>query len=220
MVPLKIFSRSATLQINHVTKQEFILSPPKAHRLNAFAVWIILTVMMSERFNQNSATYPSSYFGEIHREGREWLSDSRERGEHLPLYLLRQSSLSIHTKVFWVFPFVGIREHDRIEPSRTELVWKLNCFVCHHSLSPAPVEHSGFMQQVATQTEGKLIFPCIAFAFYVLDYPRNVNFFVYWTKGFLSEGADYFFRNVHIGEKRRAMGVAHLIAVKLYSTWV
>lgn len=99
-VPFKIFSRTATLQINHVTNQEFILSPPKAHRLNAFAAWVILTVMVLERFNKNSATYPGSYFGEILGEGREWLSDSRERGEHLPLYPLHQSSLSIHTKVF------------------------------------------------------------------------------------------------------------------------
>lgn len=79
------------------------------------------------------------------------------------------------------------------------------------------------MQQITKQTEEKLIFPCIAFALYALDFTRNVFFFcvcVCCTKEFLSEGADYLFRNVHVSEKCRAMGVAHLIAIKLYSTWV
>lgn len=31
------FPRSATVQINHIAKQELIQSPPKAYRLNASA---------------------------------------------------------------------------------------------------------------------------------------------------------------------------------------
>lgn len=42
--------------------------------------------------------------------------------------------------------------------------------------SPALVEHSGFMRQIATQTEEKLSFPCTAFALYALDFARNVIF--------------------------------------------
>lgn len=48
--------------------------------------------------------------------------------------------------------------------------------VSQQCFSPAPVEHSGFTQQIATQTEEKLIFPCIAFALYALDFTRNVIF--------------------------------------------
>lgn len=36
MLPVKIFSRSATVQINHMAEQEFVLPPPKACRLNPF----------------------------------------------------------------------------------------------------------------------------------------------------------------------------------------
>lgn len=90
--------------------------------------------MVLGRFKQNSAVlYPSSYLGEICGEGGSKVRKGKRRS--LTSLLLCRSSLNVCTEELGVLPVAEIHEHKRVETSRTEAVWKVNCFVCHSRVS-------------------------------------------------------------------------------------
>lgn len=102
--------------------------------------------MVLGRFKQNSAVlYPRSYLGEICGEGGSKVRKRKKRSL-TSLLLLCKSSQSVCTEELCVLPFAGIQEHNWEGASRTELVQKVDCFVCHSRVSPAG--RPGFMQQI------------------------------------------------------------------------
>lgn len=166
--------------------------------------------MVLGRFKQNSAVlYPSSYLGEICGEvGRKV-----RKGKRLLTSLLLLC-LNVCTEKRWDFPFAGIHEHNWVDAIRTELARKgialCDTVVCLSS--------SGRVFWLCTAdsyiNRWKAQFSLHCFCPLCSRFHKECHFFVCWTKGFLSEGADYLFRRMHVGEKCRALGIARFRAVQ------